>query len=112
MIWCALTGTYADTGTFIIRYLMAVAKITHEDVIGMGGYDHCDSPSFGAWGKFGSLKPHFLGGSLDIATLAHMTIIDTKGGINKYPHHKQVLFTFPEATRTTISNNETRTMIV
>ena len=37
-------------------------------------------------------------------TLAHITIIDTKDGINKYPYHKQILFTFPEITRTTISN--------
>ena len=33
-----------------------------------------------------------------------MTIIDTKGGINKYPHHKQVLFTFADEAQTTISN--------
>jgi len=54
--------------------------------------------------KFGSLDPHFLGRHLDIATPTHMTVIDTEGGINKYPHHKQVLSTFSDVDRTTISN--------
>jgi len=43
---------------------------------------------------------------LDIATLAHMTIIDTKGDVNKYPHHKQVFFIFPYVARTTTANKQ------
>ena len=35
-----------------------------------------------------------------------MTIINIKGGINKYAHHKQALFTFPNVARTTISNKQ------
>ena len=33
-----------------------------------------------------------------------MTIFHTTGGINKYPHHKQVLVTFPNVARATIFN--------
>ena len=33
-----------------------------------------------------------------------MTIIDTKDGINKYPHHKQIPFTFSNVAYTTITN--------
>ena len=43
---------------------------------------------------------------LDIATLAHMSILDTRGGAIKYPHHKQTLFTFPEVARTAIANKK------
>jgi len=35
-------------------------------------------------GKFSILEPHFLGGSLEIATLTHVSILDTKGGTIKY----------------------------
>ena len=104
LIWCTLTGTHADTGAFIIRHPMEVGKTTHENVIGVRGTITMIAQALGHEGKFGNLKPHFLGESLDMATLAYMTIIDTKGGINKYPHHKQILFTFPEVTCTTISN--------
>jgi len=37
LIWCALTGTHADTEAFIIRHLVEVAKTTHENVIGVRG---------------------------------------------------------------------------
>jgi len=37
LIWCALTGTHADTKAFIIRHLVEVVKTTHENVIGVGG---------------------------------------------------------------------------
>ena len=47
-----------------------------------------------------------MGENLDIATLVPMTSIDTKGDTNKYPHHKQVLFTFSDGAKTTISNKQ------
>lgn len=53
---------------------------------------------------FSTFEPHFLDGNLVIATLAHMTIFHTKCGIKKYPHDKQVLFTFPNVAWTTIFN--------
>jgi len=62
--------------------------------------------ALGYWGKFGSLEAQLLSESLDIATLTHMTIIDTKGDINKYPHYKQVLFTFLDVAYTTILNKQ------
>jgi len=43
---------------------------------------------------------------LDIATIAHMTISGTKGDINKYPHYKQILFTFVEVADIAISNKQ------
>lgn len=54
--------------------------------------------------NFDTLEPHFLGDSLDIATLAHMSILDTDGGTDKYPHYRQILFAFPMAGRTIIAN--------
>ena len=70
----------------------------------MGGTITVIAQALGHERKFGSLEPQFLGGSLNIAILAHATIIDTKGRINKHHHHKQSLFTFSEVARTTISN--------
>jgi len=84
LICCAFNGAHADTSTFIIRHLVEVAKTTHENVIGVWGTITMIAQALGHGGKFDSLEPHFLRGSLDIATLARMTIIDTKGGINKY----------------------------
>ena len=55
-------------------------------------------------GKPGPLEPHFLCGSLNIAILGHMNIIDSKGGTYKYPHHKQILFNFLNLSCTTIDN--------
>jgi len=66
--------------------------MTHENVIRVRGTITAIAQALGHWGKLGSPASHFLGGSLDIATLAHMTIINTKGGINKYPYHKQIFF--------------------
>jgi len=37
VIWYTLMGTCADTGAFIICYLMEVVKTTHKNVIGVGG---------------------------------------------------------------------------
>lgn len=50
--------------------------------------------------KFNTLEALFFGGSLDIATVGNMTIIDTKDGTYKYPHHKKILFTFPNVGET------------
>ena len=33
-----------------------------------------------------------------------MSILDIRGGIIRYPHHKETLFTFPAVTRTAIAN--------
>jgi len=55
-------------------------------------------------GKFGSFEPHFLGGSHDLTTLAHTSIIDTKGAFYKYPYHKQIFFTFPNVGHKRIAN--------
>ena len=60
--------------------------------------------SLGHSNKFHSLESHFLGGALDIATLAHMSILDTKSGTIRYPHHNEILFTFPAVARTAIAN--------
>jgi len=35
LTWCALTGTHADIGAFIILRLIEVAKTSHENVIGV-----------------------------------------------------------------------------
>jgi len=104
LIWCALTKTLADTGAFIIHHFVEVAKTTHSNVIGVRGTITAITHALGYIRKFGTLKAHFLGGNLDIVTLAHMTIIDIKGGINEYRHHKQILFTFPDVVRTPIPN--------
>jgi len=81
-----------------------VAKPTHENVIGVEGTMIAIVQVLGYGEKFGTLDPYFLGGNFDIATLAHLTISDTKGSINNYPHQKQVLFTFSNVARTTIAN--------
>ena len=90
LVWCALTGIHADTEAFIIRHIVEVAKTTHDNAIGVEGTSTAIAKLQTM--KFAIPKPHLLGGV--IATLANMTIIDTKGGINKYPLHKQMLFTF------------------
>ena len=59
-----------DTEAFIIRLSMAVAKTTHENMIGVGGTITAIAQALNHGGKFGTLEPHFLGGHLDIATLA------------------------------------------
>ena len=111
MSWCVVTGTHADNGVFIICNLVEVAKTTHENVIGAGGTVTAIIQALGHEGKFGSLKPRFLGGSLDITTLTHMTIIDTKRGTNKYSRHKQFLFTFLEVAAPPFQTSETGIMI-
>ena len=73
-------------------------------MIGVGGTITVIAQALGHGGRFGTLEPHFLCGKLYNSTLAHMAIIGTKGGINKYPHHKQVLFTFLDVARITIFN--------
>ena len=103
-MWCALSGTHVDIGAFILRHLTEVAKTTHENVISVGATIIAITESLGHNSKFHTLESHFFGGALDIATLAHMPILDTQGGTIKYPHHKQILFTFPAVPRTAIAN--------
>ena len=62
--------------------------MTYENVIGLGDTFTIIAQALGHGVKFSTPEPYFLGGNLDIAKLAQMTIIDTKGGINKYPHCK------------------------
>lgn len=81
-------------------------QTTHENVIGVHGTIMTIVQAFGHGGKFDTLESHFLASSLDIATLAHMSLFDIKGGINKYSHHKQILFSFPAVARITISNKQ------
>ena len=86
-IWCALTGTHEYFNDFIICHLAEVAKTTHKNVIGVGGTIKVIVQALDHGEKFGTLEPYFLGSSLDIVTLTHMSILDIKGGTNKYPHH-------------------------
>ena len=104
LLWCALFETHVDIGAFILRHLTEVAKTTHENVISVGATITTIAESLGHSSKFHTLESHFLGGVLDIAALAHMPILDTRGGTIKYQHHKQILFTFPAVTRTAIAN--------
>jgi len=99
-----LSGTHVDIGAFILRHLIEMAKTTHENVISVGATITAIAESLGHNNKFHSLESHFLGGVLDIASLAHMSILDTRGGTIRYPHHKETLFTFPAVTRTAIAN--------
>jgi len=84
--------------------LTEVAKIAHENVISVTATITAIAESLGHSSKFHTLESYFLGGVLDIATLAHMSILDTRGGTIRYPHHKETLFTFPAVTRTAIAN--------
>ena len=104
LLWCALSGTHVDIGAFILRHLTKVAKTTYENVISVGASITAIAKSLGHNNKFYSLESHFLRGVLDIAILANMSILDTRGGTIKYPQHKQTLFTFPAVARTAIAN--------
>jgi len=86
--------------------LAKVAKTTHENLISVGAIITTIAESLGHSGKIHTPELHFLGRSVDISTLAHMSILDTRGGTIKYPHHKQILFTFPVVARTTIANKK------
>jgi len=81
----ALFATHVDIWAFILRHLTEVAKTTHENVIGVGATITAIAESLGHSGKFHTLEPHFLGGSLDIAALAYMSILDTRRGSITYP---------------------------
>ena len=83
-----------------------MAKTTHENVISVGIAITAIAEFLCYSGKFHTLEPRFLGRSLTIATLAHMSILDTSGGTIKYPYHKQILFTFPAVARTIIANKK------
>jgi len=97
-------GSHVDTGSFITQYLLDMSKTTYKNMIGVGGTITTIAQALGHGGKFSIRKPHFLGGNVDTAILIHMTITNTEGSINKYPHHKQILFTFLVVARTTIAN--------
>jgi len=88
LICYALIGTHANTGAFMIHHLVEVGKTTYKSVIGVGGTITISAQALGHRGKLSSLEPRLLDGNLDIATLAHMTIIGIKGDISKYPRHK------------------------
>jgi len=49
-------------------------------VIGVGGTITTTTQALGHDGNFRTFEAYFLNRNLYIATLAHMTIIDTKGG--------------------------------
>lgn len=104
IVWCALSGTPIDTGAFIIHHLAEVAKPRNRNVLSVGGTITAIATALGYGSRLSSLEPHFLGGHLDLGTLHHMHIIDTRGTTIRYPHHKQILLTFPDLQRTTISN--------
>jgi len=99
-----LTGTHADTKIFIIRHLLEVVNTIHKNEIGAERIITAIAQNIVA--KYDTFNPHFLGNYLDIATLAHMSILDAKGGTDKYSHHKQILFVFPAVTQTTITNKK------
>jgi len=52
LIWCALLGTHADTGAFLIHLLLEVAKTTYKNVIGVGGTITIIAQALGRSGKF------------------------------------------------------------
>ena len=79
IIWCALSGTPIDTGAFIICHLADVAKVSNKNVICIGGTVTAITIALGHSSMVSTLKPHFLGGRLDIGTLHHMHIIDHLG---------------------------------
>ena len=86
-------------------HLTEVAKTIHENVISVGATITAIAESLGHSGKFHTLKPHFWG-IPQHCPLAYMSILDNRDGTIKYPHHKQILFTFPTVARTTIVNKK------
>ena len=104
IIWCALSGTPIDTGAFIIRHLAEVAKTSNQNVLSVGGTITAIAIALGYSSRLSTLEPHFLGGHLDLVTLHHMHIIDTRRDTIRYPHHKTILFTLPTIERTTVAN--------
>lgn len=97
IVWCALSGIAIDTRAFIIRHLAEVAKPSNRNILSFGSTITATALGYGS--RLSSLEPYF-----DLGTLHHMHIIDTRGATIRYPHHKQILFTFPDLQRTTISN--------
>jgi len=53
---------------------------------------------------FGTLEVHLVGESLDLFTLAQMTITEVKDGTYSYSHHKKTLFNFHIEGRSMIMN--------
>ena len=68
---------------FLIWHLLEISKTTHENVTGARGTITRIAQALGHSGKFSTLKPHCLGGSLNVATLTHIRKLDTKGGTIK-----------------------------
>jgi len=104
IIWCALSGTPIDTGAFIIGHLAEVAKTSNKNFISVGGIITAIANALGYSSWLSTLEPHFLDGHLDLVTLHHIHIIDTRGDTIRYPHHKTILFTLPSVERTPIAN--------
>jgi len=104
IIWCALSGTSIDTRVFIIRHLAEVAKTSNKNVIRAGGTVTSITNALGYSLRLSTLKHHFLGGHLDLSTLHHMYIIDTRGDTVRYPHHKTIFFTLPNVECTMVAN--------
>ena len=93
-----------DTGAFIIRHLAEVAKVSNKNVLSIGGTVTAIAIALGHTSKLPTLEPHFLGGHLDLGSLHHMHIIDTRGATIRYHHHGATLFTLPNVERTTVNN--------
>jgi len=66
LLWCALTGTYANIRAFIVRHLVGVDKTTHDNVIVVVGTITAIAQALGRSGKFGTIEPHFLGKTLTL----------------------------------------------
>jgi len=104
IIWCALSDALIDNGAFIIRHLAELAKTTNKNVLSIRGTVIAIAIALGYGDRLSHLKLNFLGGHLDVSTLHHMHIIDTRGDTIRYPHDKQILFTLPNVERTTVTN--------
>ena len=74
-----------DIGAFINYHLIHITlKLPNDNVIGIGNIIRTIAKVLNHERKFATLEKHFwLVGSLDFATLGHMTIIDTKGSSYK-----------------------------
>jgi len=93
-----------DTRAFMIRHLADVAKVSNKNVISIGGTVMAIAIALGHNLRLSTLEPHLLGGHVDIGTLHHVHIIDTRGETITYPRHKTILFTLPNVERTAVTN--------
>ena len=102
----ALNGKHVNTGPFIIHCLVEVAKKICCNVIYMGGSIITIAQGLNYVRTLESLEPHFLGGSIKLTTLGHLSIIHTKGGSNKYSNHKQIICSFSNVGHIIIANKK------